>query len=158
MSHLEPHGLHFKMILTGHRKVLEPRSAPVPIGALSTPDLPAILEFYRQSYAGNWFDARMLETGQYCGAFAGNELVAIAGVHVYSERYRVAALGNVATHPLHRGKGLGTAVTAALCRSLLSRVDKIGLNVKADNLAALRCYEKLGFEKRAAYHETMVVR
>src|SRR5262249_14112428 len=132
--------------------------APVPIRTLGTPDLPAILELYRQAYAGNWFDARMLETGQYLGAYASDELIAVAGVHAYSERYRVAALGNVATHPRRRGQGLGTAVTAALCRRLLERVDLVGLNVDADNLAALRCYEKLGFEQRAPYEEVVVAR
>jgi predicted GNAT family acetyltransferase len=97
----------------------------------------------------------MLEPGQYLGAFAGDEIVAVAGVHVYSERYRVAALGNVSTHPRHRGRGLGTA---ALCRRLLGRVDRIGLNVKADNAAARRCHEKLGFEVRAPYEEVAVAR
>lgn len=61
----------------------------------------------------------MIETGHYLGAFEGEEVVAIAGVHVYSERHRVAALGNVATHPRRRGQGLATAVTAALFRQLL---------------------------------------
>jgi predicted GNAT family acetyltransferase len=60
----------------------------------------------------------MLETGQYLGAFEGGAIVAVAGVHVYSERYGGAALGNVTTHPRHRGRGLGAAVTAALCKSL----------------------------------------
>jgi ribosomal protein S18 acetylase RimI-like enzyme len=32
---------------------------------------------------------------------------------------------------------------------LLERVDHIGLNVEADDAAALRCYEKLGFERQA---------
>jgi predicted GNAT family acetyltransferase len=100
----------------------------------------------------------MLEPGQYLGTFAGDEIVAVAGVHVYSERYRVAALGNVSTHSRHRGRGLGTAVTAALCRRLLGRVDRIGLNVKADNAAGRRCHEKLGFEVRAPYEEVAVAR
>ena len=70
-----------------------------------------------------------------------------------SPRYRVAALGNIATHPKYRGKGYGTAVTAKLCGSLLREVDHIGLNVKADNKSAIRCYEKLGFEVVCSYGE-----
>jgi ribosomal protein S18 acetylase RimI-like enzyme len=75
-------------------------------------------------------------------------------VHVYSARYRVAALGNITTHPGLRGRGLATAASARLCRELVQAgVDCIGLNVKADNTAALSCYRKLGFERVAEYGE-----
>ena len=79
-----------------------------------------------------------------------------AGVHVYSERYHVAAIGNVVTHPTHRNKGYGKLVTARLCRSLLDKVEHIGLNVKADNDAAVACYSRLGFEIIAPYGEFTV--
>jgi ribosomal protein S18 acetylase RimI-like enzyme len=151
---LDSHGPHLKMVLADPARVLGAPLPPLPVRVVGEEDLPAMRELYRQSYPGNWFDARMLATGQYQGAFEGGEIVAVAGVHVYSERYRVAALGNVTTHPRLRGRGLGAAVTAALCRSLLRRVDCIGLNVAAGNAAALGCYEKLGFEVRAAYEET----
>lgn len=130
----------------------------LPIAALSTRDLPAIHALYQEAYPGNWFDPRMLATGQFCGAFEGPRLVAIAGVHVYSERQRVAALGNITTHPARRGEGLGTAVTAALCRRLLAEVGDIGLNVKADNLVAQRCYARIGFEVCAEYDELTATR
>ena len=73
--------------------------------------------------------------------------MSVAGVHVCSQSYGVAALGNIATHPDFRKRGLGTAVTAKLCSSLLDIVESIGLNVKTDNVAALNCYRKLGFEE-----------
>ena len=73
-----------------------------------------------------------------------------------SAAYRVAALGNVATQPAHRGRGHAKAVTGTLCRHLMARADHIGLNVKADNAAALGCYRALGFEVCASYEETMV--
>jgi predicted GNAT family acetyltransferase len=95
----------------------------------------------------------MLETNQFFGIRKGMRLISIAGIHVYSEEYRVAALGNITTHPLHRGKGYGTLVTARLCKSLLKNVDHIGLNVKADNRIAIVCYRKLGFEIIAPYGE-----
>ena len=47
-------------------------------------------------------------------------------------------------------------VTARLCRSLRETVDHIGLNVQADNDAALACYRKLGFEIVAPYGEFTV--
>ncbi len=80
----------------------------------------------------------------------GGRIVCAAGVHVLSERYGVAALGNVATPPGHRGRGLAGAATARLCRELDPRIPHIGLNVHADNAPGIRCYERLGF--RAVRH------
>lgn len=80
----------------------------------------------------------------------------IAGVR--SPRYRVAALGNVATVASRRNSGHGKRVTARLCRSLAEDVDHIGLNVKADNRAALSGYEELGFEIVASCGEFMIQR
>ena len=155
---LEPHGRHLKMVLADPHRLRDHPAGPLPVRAPDEADLPRVEALYREAYQGNWFDARMLATGQYRGAFDGDELVGVAGVHVYSERYRVAALGNVTAHPRRRGEGIGAAVTAAVCRSLLRSVDVVGLNVQADNAAAIRCYEKLGFEARAEYDEVMATR
>jgi predicted GNAT family acetyltransferase len=100
----------------------------------------------------------MLETGQYYGLWVRGELVSAAGVQVYSPKYRVAALGNIATHPAQRGRGYASLVTARLCQSLLETVTHIGLNVHRDNQAALACYRKLGFETVGKYDEWMVER
>jgi hypothetical protein len=52
-------------------------------------DLPAIETLYRQSYPGNWFDARMLDTKQYFGVRdEAGALTCIAGVHVFSATQR----------------------------------------------------------------------
>ena len=122
---------------------------------LTNQHLPELIDLYTASYPGNWFDPRMLQTGQYMGIHIDKQLVAVAGVHVYSAHYRVAALGNITTHPDHRGQGVGTAVTAALCKRLLKTVDTIGLNVKSDNAAAIALYQKLGFQIVTTYHEYM---
>jgi ribosomal protein S18 acetylase RimI-like enzyme len=37
-------------------------------------------------------------------------------------------------------------------------VEHIGLNVKADNLSAIRCYRRLGFERAAVYQECLLER
>ena len=79
-------------------------------------------------------------------------------MHVYSAAYRVAALGNIATAPARRRRGLGRVVTAAVCQSLLASVDVIGLNVLADNAAARRCYEGLGFTDVCEYDEVLLER
>lgn len=95
----------------------------------------------------------MLLTGQYFGVRHHGRLVSIAGVHVYSASYRVAALGNITTHPDERGKGFARAVTARLCQHLAESVDFIGLNVKSDNQPALALYQTLGFRISAEYGE-----
>lgn len=148
---IEPHGAHYKMALTNPALLdMVDTTGVVP---LSAADLPDLHELYRVSYPDNWFDPRMLGTGQYFGLRRDGKLVGVAGIHVHSQRYRVAALGNVATHPQYRGRGIARAICAELCRSLLRTVDHIGLNVKADNVAAIRAYEGLGFERIATYDE-----
>jgi len=124
---------------------------------LTEKDLDDMLSLYEEGYQGNWFDARMLQTKQYFGLRQNNRLLSVAGVHVYSEKYKVAALGNIVTHPDYRGKGFGKAVTAGLCRSLAGRVDNIGLNVKADNIPAITLYQKLGFEIVGTYYELKIL-
>ena len=85
-------------------------------------------------------------------------MISIAGIHVCSKKYKVAALGNIATHHDHRNKGFGKSVTARVCQSLLKDVEHIGLNVKADNEIAISCYKKLGFEIIGTYYEYMMER
>ncbi len=62
----------------------------------------------------------------------------------------------MATDPEQRGKGLAKAVCARLCLELEEDVDHIGLNVAADNQAALACYRALGFEQISAYDEVLL--
>jgi ribosomal protein S18 acetylase RimI-like enzyme len=150
---LEPHGTHHKMTLTD-KSMLDAVDVSNAV-QLDARDKEEILEFYASAYSGNWFDVRMLETGQYFGIRHKGQLASIAGIHVYSPRYKVAALGNIATLPEFRGQGLGTIVTAALCLKLLKTVEIIGLNVKTDNADAIRFYQKLGFEITTEYNEFM---
>jgi len=153
---LESHGEHYKMALRDLSAVRGlDCSQAVRLGGS---DLPDIIRLNAESYPGNWFEPRMLASNQYFGIRKDGRLVSVAGVHVYSRRYRVAALGNITTHPAFRRRGYGTLVTARLCQSLLQDVEHIGLNVKADNAAAISCYRKLGFEVVASYEEVMVRR
>ena len=154
--HLEPHGDHLKMGLL-HTSAVDTFDCPETCG-LGRDDVEEIVAFYRRCYPGNWFDPRMLETGQYFGIRKEGCLVSVAGIHVYSPEYKVAALGNIATEPSHRNKGYGRQVTAKTCQSLLKDVCHVGLNVKADNDAAISCYKRLGFETVASYGEYMVQR
>lgn len=157
---VECRGLYRKMGLTNPAAALAVDT--IGVDRLSMKDLLEIQSFYRVHYPGNWFDERMLETTQTFGVWAttdeqnNRELIAIAGIHVFSTTYRVAALGNIAVHLEHRGRGLAGKVTAALVQSLLNEgIEHIGLNVLASNAAAVACYTKLGFEPLADFEEIM---
>lgn len=150
--HIQAHGAHHKMGLTDRARLADRADAEAV--ALTPADGDQLRALYAASYPGNWFMPRMLETGCYFGIRRGGDLVSVAGVHVFSPTYKVAALGNIATRPDMRGRGLATAVTARLCQELLrDGIEWIGLNVKADNAGAIACYERLGFTRVADYGE-----
>jgi len=70
----------------------------------------------------------------------------VAGTHLVSYSYRVAAVGDVLTHPDQRRQGHATAVTNAVVAELLRQgIQDIVLNVKQANTGAIRIYERLGF-------------
>jgi ribosomal protein S18 acetylase RimI-like enzyme len=125
---------------------------------LGDDDLEEVESFYAEAYPGTWFVPRMLETGRYVGIRSNGRLACVAGVHVYSPTWRVAALGNVATLPELRGRGLARGACAALCLLLLADgIETIALNVRADNAAAIASYARLGFEPAAEYVEASLV-
>lgn len=130
----------------------------VPTAPLGSADLDEIAAFYELAYPGTWFAPRMLETGRYVGIRRNGRLACVAGVHVHSPTWGVAALGNVATLPELRGRGLARGACAALCLLLLGDgIETIALNVRADNAAAIAAYGRLGFEPAAAYTEASLV-
>ena len=156
--HREEYGTYTRMILKHPEIVLSYDCRDVL--SLSEADLQDIEALYRDSYPENWFDPCMLRTGKYFGVRKNGKLVSIAGIHVFSEQYQVAALGNITTHPLWRGKGFGAKVTARVCQSLIQSglIKTIGLNVKTNNLAAIPCYQKLGFNKSFDFNEYIFYR
>jgi predicted GNAT family acetyltransferase len=112
-----------------------------------------ILKFYNQAYPENYFNLRILETDKYYAYMIDGKIASISGVHVYSDKYNIAVLGNITTHPDFRRKGLSTKVTSKLLAKLDLESMTICLNVKADNISAITTYEKLGFEKVHEYEE-----
>lgn len=115
-------------------------------------DTASIMAIYKH-YPDNFFDPAQLDTGLYCGIRAGGELVSLAGVHVFSKHYNVAAIGNIVTHTEHRGRGLATRCVRHLLDRLFDQVGHVALNVQADNVAAIACYRKFGFTERYRFVE-----
>jgi ribosomal protein S18 acetylase RimI-like enzyme len=114
--------------------------------------------------AGDFFHAGLLDTGHYLGIDADPDgvgppsLAAVAGIHVIEPVHGVAAIGNVATDPALRGRGLATAVVAALTRRLRARVGTVGLNVTLGNQPARRLYRRIGFTPVLRYEEAELER
>jgi ribosomal protein S18 acetylase RimI-like enzyme len=142
---------YLKMALTRPASLPPPEPRVLTLRRADLVDLEAL--YAADADAGGFFHVGLLDTGAYLGIRDAGRLVATAGVHVLDEVNRVAAIGNVATDPAHRRKGLGTAVVASLCHQLLDRVEVVGLNVAEANVAGRRLYERLGFEVVAAYEE-----
>lgn len=149
---IESFGPHYKMALRkSPSQIFDDR-----IKRLSIDDIHIISGLYSKAYPDNWFDKRMLDTQKYFGYFSEETLVGIAGIHVYSDEYKVAALGNIATLPDYRGRQIGYKLTSQLVLDLKQSVNYIGLNVKSDNIAAISCYRKVGFEIVGNYDEYLI--
>ncbi len=66
--------------------------------------------------------------------------------------HRWAGLGAVWTDPRHRGRGLARHLTARLAAAAgADGIRLMHLQVEADNDAALRLYERLGFDRHSEY-------
>lgn len=148
---IDTHGTFVKMINSSPDMIKHVKNTEVI--RLTMSDLPGLLSLYSEAYPSGWFDQRMLETKQFFGIKKENRIVSVAGIHVYSKHYRVAAIGNVVTHPDFRNKGYCTLCISRICSSLFETVDHIGLNVQKDNFAAIKCYERNGFRTIAEYQE-----
>jgi ribosomal protein S18 acetylase RimI-like enzyme len=122
---------------------------------LSSADLQAVLGLTAEHPdRPDAFTADQLAQGVFFGLYIDDDLVAIAGTHVLTPEFGVAAVGNVFTRPDMRGRGLGTQVTAAVVRELMTNgLQTIVLNVAMDNHPAIRVYRKLGFWPYRGYYE-----
>lgn len=149
-----PLGTHHKMKLVSYNPY---RSGIHSEGIirLDSNYLPQLSSLYDKSYPGNYFDQRLLKTEKYFGYLHNDRLVSVSGVHVYSDEYRIAVLGNIVTDPNYRGHGLATALTARLVDELVGEGKWVMLNVSAENEPAIKCYKKLGFEKVHEYEESV---
>ena len=100
----------------------------------------------------DFFYGSMVTDGVFFGVYQGDDLIAAAGTHLVSREENAAAIGNVYVRRDRRGRGLGRAVTAAVIHELAG-IATVGLNVRADNDAAIRVYESLGFVRHCDFRE-----
>lgn len=144
----------WRMIRTGGR-------TPAPSGGatrLGASDVPALQRLYEDGEssgeAPDFFFPSMVTDGVFHGIYEGDTLVAAAGTHLVARDEGVAAIGNVYTRRDRRGRGLGRIVMKAVLAGLAG-VGTVGLNVRADNAAALQLYESLGFTRHCTFFEAV---
>jgi ribosomal protein S18 acetylase RimI-like enzyme len=114
--------------------------------ALGPSDISLVQEFYQSHDRLSIFSPWMLRH-PFIGLFEGGKLLACGGVIVSHERLRLAVIGNILTHPLHRGRGLGRAIVVSLVQTLVrTGFGTVMLSVTENNGAAVRVYEAVGFE------------
>jgi ribosomal protein S18 acetylase RimI-like enzyme len=125
---------------------------------LTADDVHAVERLYRDGEATgespDFFYPSMVTDGVFFGIYEGPDLVAAAGTHLVSRDEDAAAIGNVYVRQDRRCRGFGRIVTAAVLHELRA-VGTIGLNVRADNPAAIRVYESLGFVKHCEFREAL---
>lgn len=130
---------------------------------LSGLDVPQIRQLFSdgndRGEAPQFFEPYMVESGVFFGIFSAAELIAVAGTHLVAVDEDVAAIGCVYTKADARGRGLSTEVTAAVVAELSNLgIGTVALNVKRSNLAAIKVYERLGFERQYEFFEGTALR
>jgi ribosomal protein S18 acetylase RimI-like enzyme len=128
---------------------------------LTAADTAALIRLYKDGESTgespDFFYDSMVTDGVFFGVYEGDELVAAAGTHLVARDEGAAAIGNVYTRRDRRSRGLSRIVTAAALHEL-REFKTVGLNVRADNAAAIRVYESLGFVKHCDFLEALAVR
>lgn len=156
LNNEKPLGTHLKMKLTNYNPTENADNND--IIRLDQSHVEQLFTLYKAAYPDNYFNNRMLETNHYYGIIQKNQLIAVTGVHAYSEEYQIAVLGNICVHPDFRGSNLSYRLIAHQLEQLQSTEKTICLNVKADNQAAIKTYQKLGFEPVHQYEEAFFTR
>jgi RimJ/RimL family protein N-acetyltransferase len=134
------------------------RAAAGPVTRLTGDRVRQINRLYRTDGTPAFYTAENIDEAVYYGAEEDGRLVAVAGTHVISEADGIAVLGNVFTHPSHRGRGLGQLVTSAVTKHLLRSCREVVLSVDPRNGAAVRAYQALGYREVGRLIEGAAVR
>jgi ribosomal protein S18 acetylase RimI-like enzyme len=148
--------LMWRMRWTGERLA----SASAVTRRLKASDVPALQALYADGESAgespDFFFPSMVDSGVFHGIYEGSALVAAAGTHLVAREEDAAAIGNVYTRHDRRGRGLGRVVTSAVLGELAG-IETIGLNVRADNDAALHLYASLGFARHCEFYEALAM-
>ncbi len=126
--------------------VVEPETLRVQelptVRQLRADDLPAMQALAARCNLVAW-RPEVVSLGPAFGACVDGELVAMATTHFATPD--VIEIGNIATHPDYRHRGLARACISALVQACFSLAPRVYLMVMANNEAALATYRSIGF-------------
>jgi ribosomal protein S18 acetylase RimI-like enzyme len=122
----------------------------VPLGPS---DIDEMLELVELARPGP-FLRRTVEFGGYFGIRRDGQLVAMTGERMRPPGY--AEISAVATHPAHRGQGLGTRLIRNVSNVIVQRGERPFLHVAHENETAIRLYAAMGFTTRRDVEFTVV--
>ncbi|WP_190276773.1 GNAT family N-acetyltransferase [Catenulispora acidiphila] len=114
----------------------------VRLTAADVPEMTALVEHAKPGP----FRSRTIEMGTYLGIRQEGRLVAMAGTRLHPPGH--AEISAVCTHADFRGRGLAARLVLAVAHDIRSRGEIPFLHAAADNTAAIRLYEALGFRLR----------
>lgn len=114
----------------------------VPLGDADVPEMIALAELTKPGP----FRAETHRLGQFWGIRRDGRLVAMAGERMKFDGY--TEVSGVCAHPDWRGQGFARALSAFVAHCISERGETPFLHAYADNQAAIRLYEQLGFAIR----------
>lgn len=101
-----------------------------------------------------WSELATADTRHYLVALDADEIVGYAGLCVYSDEAFVQTL---AVRADRQGEGIGGMLLSALLADAERRgAERVGLEVRAENVGAQRLYARFGFEpiaRRRGYYQ-----
>lgn len=132
---------------------MDPSGSPYSLRRATAADAPALVAIENAAFTGDRLSARSLrrhissKSADVVVASSAGAVVAYALVF-YRKGTTLARLYSIAVSPEHRGKGLSARLTDDLgARARRRGCDRFRLEVRTDNAAAIRAYERQGFHQ-----------
>jgi len=100
------------------------------------------------------FTLRAQALGEFFGIRIDGRIAAMAGERMKQDGY--AELSGVCSHPDFRGRGLARSLSIFVTHRILDRGETPYLHAWANNTAAIRLYETIGFELRTVMNVAMI--
>lgn len=140
-----------QMLSTGAAQASCPEGA-APLGEADSAEMVELAELTKPGP----FRQRTYQLGNFWGIRRDGRLAAMAG-----ERMKLPGfteVSGVAVHPDWRGHGFARALSAFVASEIASRGETPFLHAYADNFAAIRLYESLGFAIRTEVRMQIIAR